>query len=128
VLGGRRWGNKGYYIEPTIFKDVQDNMTIAREEIFGPVMQILKFKDYDEVIARANSTEYGLGAGVVTNSVSLAQKLVNGIRSGTVYVNCYDVFDCNTPFGGFKNSGLGRELGEYALRNYLEPKTVITKY
>jgi len=102
-------------------------MTIAKEEIFGPVMSILKFKTIDEVIARANKSEYGLGAGVVTRSVENAIKLSNGIRAGTVYVNCYDVFDANTPFGGFKDSGVGRELGEYGLRNYLESKTVIIK-
>jgi aldehyde dehydrogenase (NAD+) len=90
-------------------------------------MSILKFKDIDEVIRRANDSCYGLGAGVVTKSVDNALKLANGIRTGTVYVNCYDVFDANTPFGGFKDSGIGRELGEYGLRNYLETKTVIVK-
>jgi aldehyde dehydrogenase (NAD+) len=90
-------------------------------------MSILKFSDYDEVIKRANSSCYGLGAGVVTNSIELYQKLANGLRAGTVYVNCYDVFDCNTPFGGFKDSGMGRELGEAALKNYVENKTVIVK-
>ena len=102
-------------------------MTIAKEEIFGPVMSILKFKSIDEVIQRANNSNYGLGAGVVTRSVDNAIKLSNGIRAGTVYVNCYDVFDANTPFGGFKDSGIGRELGEYGLHNYLENKTVIIK-
>jgi aldehyde dehydrogenase (NAD+) len=90
-------------------------------------MSILKFKDIDEVIRRANDSCYGLGAGVVTKSVDNALKLANGIRAGTVYVNCYDVFDANTAFGGFKDSGIGRELGEYGLRNYLETKTVIVK-
>ena len=102
-------------------------MTIAKEEIFGPVMSILKFKNVDEVIERANNSHYGLAAGVVTQSLETAIKLSNGIRAGTVYVNCYDVFDANTPFGGFKDSGLGRELGEAGLRNYLESKTVIIK-
>ncbi|KAJ8520961.1 hypothetical protein ON010_g17884 [Phytophthora cinnamomi] len=102
-------------------------MTIAREEIFGPVMSILKFKTIDEVIARANDSEYGLGGGVVTSNIDNAIKISNGIRTGTVYVNCYDVFDSNTPFGGFKDSGIGRENGELGLRNYLEHKTVIIK-
>lgn len=102
-------------------------MTIYQEEIFGPVMSIIKFSTYDEVIRRANNSQYGLGAGVVTQSIDLFQKLANALRAGTVYVNCYDVFDCNTPFGGFKNSGIGRELGEAALKNYLENKTVIIK-
>jgi len=100
-------------------------MAIAREEIFGPVMPIMKYSDYDEVIERANNNEYGLGAGIVTNNMHTAFHLVNGIRAGTVYVNCYDVFAPNLPFGGFKNSGIGRELGPRGLDNYLEDKTVI---
>jgi aldehyde dehydrogenase (NAD+) len=127
LTGGKRVGNKGFFVEPTVFAGVTDDMTIAKEEIFGPVMSILKFKTIDEVIARANKSEYGLGAGVVTRSVENALKLSNGIRAGTVYVNCYDIFDANTPFGGFKDSGVGRELGEQGLRNYLESKTVIIK-
>ena len=127
LTGGKRHGTKGFFVEPTVFADVQDNMTIAKEEIFGPVMSILKFKNVDEVIERANNSHYGLAAGVVTKNIETAIKLSNGIRAGTVYVNCYDVFDANTPFGGFKDSGLGRELGEAGLRNYLESKTVIIK-
>ncbi|KAG2777914.1 Aldehyde dehydrogenase, partial [Phytophthora cactorum] len=127
LAGGKRHGNKGWFIEPTVFSEVTDDMTIAREEIFGPVMSILKFKTIDEVIARANDSVYGLGAGVVTSNIDNAIKISNGIRTGTVYVNCYDVFDSNTPFGGFKDSGIGRENGELGLRNYLEHKTVIIK-
>ncbi|KAG2504210.1 hypothetical protein JM18_009236 [Phytophthora kernoviae] len=127
VAGGARHGEKGWFIQPTVFADVTDEMTIAREEIFGPVMSILKFKTIDEVIARANDSEYGLGGGVVTSNIDNAIKISNGIRTGTVYVNCYDVFDSNTPFGGFKDSGVGRENGELGLRNYLEHKTVIIK-
>jgi aldehyde dehydrogenase (NAD+) len=127
LTGGKRVGNKGFFVEPTVFSDVKDDMTIAKEEIFGPVMSILKFKSVDEVIQRANNSNYGLGAGVVTKNVETAIKISNGIRAGTVYVNCYDVFDANTPFGGFKDSGVGRELGEAGLKNYLESKTVIIK-
>ena len=127
LTGGKRVGSKGWYVEPTVFSDVTDNMTIAKEEIFGPVMSILKFKTVDEVIQRANNSNYGLGAGLVTKNVETALKVSNALRAGTVYVNCYDVFDANTPFGGFKDSGVGRELGEYGLRNYLETKTVIMK-
>ena len=127
LTGGKRVGNKGWFVEPTVFADVQDSMTIAKEEIFGPVMSIFKFKTADEVIERANNSQYGLGAGIVTKSIETAIKLSNGIRAGTVYVNCYDVFDANTPFGGFKDSGVGRELGEAGLKNYLESKTVIIK-
>lgn len=127
LTGGKRVGSRGWFVEPTVFADVKDDMTIAKEEIFGPVMSILKFKDVDEVIQRANNSCYGLGAGVVTKSVDNAIKISNGLRAGTVYVNCYDVFDANTPFGGFKDSGIGRELGEAGLKNYLESKTVIIK-
>lgn len=90
-------------------------------------MSILKFKDVDEVIRRANNSMYGLGAGVVTRSVENAIKIANGLRTGTVYVNCYDVFDSNTPFGGYKDSGIGRELGEAGLKAYMEQKTVIIR-
>ena len=127
LTGGKRHGTKGFFVEPTVFADVKDDMRIAKEEIFGPVMSILKFKTIDEVIKRANDSEYGLGAGVVTKNIENALKISNGLRAGTVYVNCYDVFDANTPFGGFKDSGIGRELGEYGLRNYCETKTVIIK-
>lgn len=127
MTGGNRIGKKGFFVEPTVFSDVTDDMTIAKEEIFGPVMTIMKFKTVDEVIKRANNSNYGLGAGVVTKSIDTALKVSNGIRAGTVYVNCYDIFDSNTPFGGFKDSGIGRELGEQGLKNYLESKTVIMK-
>ena len=127
LTGGKRVGNKGWFVEPTVFADVKDDMTIAKEEIFGPVMSIMKFKGVDEVIQRANNSNYGLGAGIVTKNIDNAIKISNALRAGTVYVNSYDVFDANTPFGGYKDSGIGRELGEYGLKNYLETKTVIIK-
>ena len=102
-------------------------MTIAREEIFGPVMNILKFKTIEEVIARANDSEYGLVSGVVTKDLDNAIEISNGLRAGQVFVNCWMATNTNTPFGGFKNSGIGRELGENCLKNYLETKTVIIK-
>lgn len=126
LTGGNRVGNKGYFCEPTVFADVTDEMKIAKEEIFGPVMSIMKFKDIDEVITRANNSNYGLGAGLVTKNMDNAFRLINGLRAGTVYVNCFDAFDATTAFGGFKDSGIGRELGEYGLKNYLETKTVIS--
>ncbi|CAK4355685.1 unnamed protein product [Aphanomyces euteiches] len=127
LTGGKRAGNKGWFIEPTVFADVTDDMTIAKEEIFGPVMSVLKFKTIDEVIERANKCEYGLGAGVVTQNLETTLRLSRELKAGTVYVNCYDIFDAAAPFGGYKNSGIGRELGECGLRPYLENKTVIIK-
>src|SRR5258706_589930 len=110
-----------------VFADVQDNMKIAQEEIFGPVMSILKFKDIDEVVSRANKNIYGLAAAVWTQDITKAHAIADGVRAGTVWVNCYDVFDAAAPFGGFKQSGIGRELGEYGLANYTEVKTVTIK-
>jgi aldehyde dehydrogenase (NAD+) len=127
LCGGNRVGDKGFFIEPTVFTDVRDDMKIAQEEIFGPVMSIIKFKDVDEVIQRANSTMYGLAAGVWTKDITKAHAIANNVRAGTVWVNCFDVFDAAAPFGGFKQSGIGRELGEYGLQQYTEVKTVTIK-
>ena len=124
ITGGSRFGDRGYYVEPTVFDNVTDDMAIAREEIFGPVMSVLKFKDIDEVIERGNNTLYGLAAAVWTSDVQKAHRVAAELRAGTVWVNCYDVFDAAAPFGGFKMSGMGRELGEKGLEPYLESKTV----
>lgn len=127
ACGGNRIGNRGYFIQPTVFADVQDDMQIAREEIFGPVMSIISFKSLDEVIARANRTKYGLAAAVWTRDIKKALAVANGVRAGTVWVNCYNVMDTRSPFGGFKQSGIGRELGEYGLQQYTQVKSVIAK-
>jgi len=127
ACGGERVGDRGYFIQPTVFSDVQDEMKIAREEIFGPVMSIIAFKDMDEVINRANRTTYGLAAGVWTRDIKKAHAVANSVRAGTVWVNCYHVLDTRAPFGGFKQSGMGRELGEYGLQQYTEVKTVTLK-
>jgi aldehyde dehydrogenase (NAD+) len=127
MCGGSSVGDRGYFIQPTVFADVKDDMAIAREEIFGPVMSIIKFRDMDEVVERANRTEYGLAAAVWTRDIGKAYAIANSVRAGTVWINCYDVFDAAAPFGGFKQSGIGRELGEYGLQQYTEVKTVTVK-
>jgi len=124
LTGGKKHGDQGYFVEPTVFDGVKDEMKIAKEEIFGPVMNILTFKDVHEVIKRGNQTFYGLAAAVWTRDIKKAHQIANGLRAGTVWINCYDVFDSAAPFGGFKMSGFGRELGEYALELYTEVKTV----
>ncbi|MBD2446829.1 aldehyde dehydrogenase family protein [Nostoc sp. FACHB-152] len=127
LCGGHQVGDRGFFIEPTVFADVNNDMKIAQEEIFGPVMSIIKFKDIDEVIHLANTTMYGLAAGVWTKDITKAYAIANNVRAGTVWVNCYHVFDAAAPFGGFKQSGMGRELGEYCLEHYTEVKTVTIK-
>merc|ERR1711935_1050216 len=122
--GGARWGDKGYFIQPTVFSDVSDDMKICQEEIFGPVQVIQKFSTVDEAVERANKNCYGLAAAVFTKDVSRAVYVSNSLRAGTVWVNCYDILDAQAPFGGYKKSGIGRELGEYALESYTEVKTV----
>lgn len=124
TTGGARVGDKGYFIQPTVFADVKDDMAIAKEEIFGPVMPIMKFKNMEELIERANNNHYGLAAAVHTKDLDKANYLANSLRAGTVWINCYDVFDAAAPFGGYKMSGQGRELGEYGLEAYTEVKTV----
>ena len=127
ACGGERVFDRGYFIRPAVFADVADSMRIAREEIFGPVMSILRFKTMREVIERANDTDFGLAAAVWTKDISKANTVANGVRAGTVWVNCYNALDPAAPFGGFKQSGMGRELGEYGLQQYTEVKTVTVK-
>jgi len=123
-VGGARHGSTGYYVQPTLFTDVTDDMAIAKEEIFGPVMSIMKFKTHDEVIQRANANEYGLAAGVWTKDIDTVNKFSRNLRTGTVWVNCYNNFDAAIPFGGYKQSGIGRDKSEYALEAYTETKVV----
>src|SRR6266849_3507944 len=127
IAGGNRVsvdGNKGFFIEPTIFRDVRNDMKIAREEIFGPVLATLSFDDVDQVIELANQNEYGLASAVWTRDVKKAHVVSRRLKAGTVWINTYGLMDASLPFGGYKSSGFGRELGAHAIEHYTELKTV----
>jgi acyl-CoA reductase-like NAD-dependent aldehyde dehydrogenase len=131
VVGGERayidgggGTGKGYFVKPTIFDDVDPNMRIAREEIFGPVLATIRFKDADDAIAKGNATVYGLAAAVWTRDVSKAHRIARAIKAGTVWVNTYNLYDPALPFGGFKESGFGRDQGKDALEKYTQTKSV----
>jgi aldehyde dehydrogenase (NAD+) len=124
ITGGHRVGDRGYFIAPTIFADVNENMRISKEEIFGPVLVIEKFTTIDDAIRLANNTTYGLGGSVFTKDTKKYLKVTQEVEAGIMWVNCYNVLDAALPFGGWKESGVGRELGEEGLRNYLEHKSV----
>jgi len=124
LAGGNRIGDEGYFVESTVFGDVRDEMAIAKDEIFGPVMQILKFKDTEEAIRRANASDYGLAGAVFSQNINTVNHVSRALKAGTVWVNCYDVFDASVPFGGYKQSGFGRVKSEYALENFSNVKCV----
>jgi phenylacetaldehyde dehydrogenase len=124
ICGGDIPSSSGYFVNPTVLVDTNEDMQVVREEIFGPVVTAMPFNDTTELIRRANETEYGLAAGVWTKDISKAHRLAKAIRAGTVWINCYNVFDASLPFGGYKQSGWGREMGHAALNNYLETKSV----
>jgi len=122
--GGERHGNEGYFIQPTIFSGVSDDMKIMQEEIFGPVCSISKFETEDEVIKSGNESTYGLASAVHTTDLNTAIRVANKLKAGTVWVNSYNMLSYQVPFGGYKESGIGRELGKYALANYTQIKSV----
>lgn len=124
VTGGAPAASKGYFVKPTVFSQVKDEMKIAQEEIFGPVVCAMKFSDVNDLVRRANNTVYGLSAGIWTRDIGKAHRLARSIKAGTIWVNCYNCFDAASPFGGFKQSGFGRELGKYALELYTQVKSV----
>jgi phenylacetaldehyde dehydrogenase len=126
VTGGSRQGEKGYFVKPTVLVNTNEKMKVVREEIFGPVVTATPFKDIDDLIAKANDTEYGLAAGVWTRDIKKAHRTASQLRAGTVWINCYNVFDPALPFGGFKQSGWGREMGHEVLELYTEVKSVCT--
>ncbi|KAI4457738.1 aldehyde dehydrogenase-related [Holotrichia oblita] len=125
--GGKRIGDRGFFIQPTVFADVQDHHILATAEIFGPVQQLLKFDKIDEVLKRANDSKYGLGAGIYTHDMEKINYLMQGLKAGSVWVNGYGVMGPHIPFGGYKDSGWGRENGEYCLQQYTEVKNVVIK-
>jgi p-cumic aldehyde dehydrogenase len=124
VCGGKKKDGKGYFIEPTVFADADQTMKIVREEIFGPVVSVIKFKDVEEVTRMANDTTYGLAANIWTRDIKKAHKLAHRLEAGSVWINCHGVVDAAIPFGGFKQSGWGREVSEEGIHVYTETKTV----
>jgi phenylacetaldehyde dehydrogenase len=127
LAGGGRYGNRGYFVEPTVLTNTRPDMKVVREEIFGPVLVAAPFSDLDEIAAVANDSEFGLGAGIWTQDIRKAHAMAKKLRAGTVWINCYNVFDAALPFGGYKQSGWGREMGHEALNAYTEVKAVTTQ-
>ena len=125
--GGGRVGDHGYFVQPTVLTDTTPDMKVVREEIFGPVVCAIPFSSEEDVVDTGNDTSFGLAAGVWTRDISKAHRTAHRLRAGTVWINCYSVFDAAMPFGGYKESGWGREMGHNALDNYLETKSVVTQ-
>lgn len=126
TVGGQRNGDKGYFVNPTVLVETNEKMKVVQEEIFGPVVAAIPFSDPEEVMVKANDSTYGLAAGIWTKDVSKAHRMAAQLRAGTVWINCYNVFDAAMPFGGYKQSGWGREMGHDALEMYTETKAVCT--
>ncbi len=127
LVGGGRFGDRGFFVEPTVLINTHGDMKVVKEEIFGPVVVAAPFSDLDEIAREANNTTYGLGAGIWTKDISKAHALAKKLRAGTVWINCYNVFDASLPFGGYKQSGWGREMGHEVLEAYTEVKAVTTQ-
>ena len=124
TVGGERHGDKGYFVKPTVLVNTNPKMKVVQEEIFGPVVTAIPFDDADELVTQANDNIYGLAAGIWTKDIQKAHRLASQLRAGTVWINCYNIFDAALPFGGYKQSGWGREMGREALEMYTEVKAV----
>jgi phenylacetaldehyde dehydrogenase len=124
TAGGERLGDKGYFVKPTVLVNTNPKMKVVREEIFGPVVTAIPFRDPEELVASANNSEYGLAAGIWTRDIQKAHRTAALLRAGTVWINCYNIFDAALPFGGYKQSGWGREMGHEVLEQYTEVKSV----
>jgi len=124
VVGGQRGEGEGYFVQPTVLVDTKPDMDVVREEIFGPVVAAVEYDDPAELIAAANDSVYGLAAAVWTRDISNGHRIARQLRAGTVWVNCYNIFDAALPFGGYKQSGWGREMGHQAIDLYTQTKAV----
>ena len=127
MAGGKKLGDKGYFVEPTVLVNTKDNMRVVQEEIFGPVVAAIPFDNPEELMPRANDRVYGLAAGIWTKDISKAHRLASAMRAGTVWINCYNIFDAALPFGGYKQSGWGREMGKDVLQLYTQTKAVCAR-
>ncbi|MFZ3264223.1 MAG: aldehyde dehydrogenase family protein, partial [Terriglobales bacterium] len=127
MTGGKKLGDKGYFVEPTVLTNTKENMRVVQEEIFGPVVAAIPFDSPEDLVRGANNSMYGLAAGIWTNDISKAHRLAALLRAGTVWINCYNIFDAALPFGGYKQSGWGREMGKDVLNLYTETKAVCTR-
>jgi phenylacetaldehyde dehydrogenase len=127
LSGGHRSGDKGYFVEPTVLVETNENMKVVKEEIFGPVVTAMPFSDPEEILSRANDSAYGLAAAVWTRDISKAHRVAEQLRAGTVWINCYNIFDAALPFGGYKESGWGREMGHEALNLYTQTKAICAR-
>jgi phenylacetaldehyde dehydrogenase len=127
AAGGHKTGDKGYFVEPTVLVDTREDMKVVQEEIFGPVVVAMPFSSADEIVPRANDNVYGLAAGIWTRDISKAHRMAEAFQAGTVWINCYNIFDAALPFGGYKQSGWGREMGHEVLNNYTQTKAVCAR-